>query len=68
MDNAVAHFGTALESELEAVEGKNSRAINKKRERIMTRWLDLPQKFRSPAVSKRDVDNEQEFTVQGDVL
>jgi hypothetical protein len=67
----VAHFGSALEAELESVEGKNSKAINGKRKRIMTKWLDMPQKFRAPMSSKakkQQSEVEQEVTVQGDMF
>ena len=71
LDNAVAHFGNALTAELDAVEGKNSKEINKKRERLMTKWLDLPQRFRSPGMATKgkteDSEIEQQFTVKGDV-
>jgi hypothetical protein len=70
LDNAVALFGTTLESELDAITGKNSRDVNKKRERLMTKWLDLPQRYRSPMAARRrkPTDAESEVTVQGDLL
>jgi len=47
-DNAVVAFGRALEAELDAVEGKNSKEINRKRDRVLRKWLDMPMKFRNP--------------------
>jgi hypothetical protein len=66
----VALFGTTLESELESVEGKNAKDTNRKRQRLMTKWLDLPQRYRSPMSSRKrsDSDGDQEITVQGDML
>lgn len=50
VDNAVFSFGSALNAELESVEGKNKKEIKIKRERVMTKWLGLPQKFRNPGM------------------
>lgn len=63
-------FGSTLESELESIEGKNSKDINRKRQKLMTKWLDLPQRYRSPmaATKRKDSDADQEFTVQGDMF
>jgi hypothetical protein len=47
-DSAVATFGLALESELDSVEGKNSKELNAKRDRTLRKWLGLPMKFRNP--------------------
>ena len=37
----------------------------------MTKWLDLPQRFRSPGMATKgkteDSEIEQQFTVKGDV-
>jgi hypothetical protein len=72
LDNAIAHFGNSLTAELDAVEGKTSREINKKRTRIMEKWLDMPMRFRSPGAGRKkqgeETDVEQEFKVQGDVI
>ena len=64
VDNAVHAFGSALEAELKSVKGKTDEEINRKRERILTKWLDLPQRFRNPGmVGSGNVD--QEFIVRG---
>jgi hypothetical protein len=38
-DRAVATFGNALQNELESVEGKNSKAIQRKRDQILRKWI-----------------------------
>lgn len=51
LDNAVFLFGTALTHELESVEGKNSKEIKRKQDRILSKWLRTPgeaKKFKSP--------------------
>lgn len=63
----MAHFGTSLEAELDSVEGKNSKEINKKRERIMEKWLDIPRRFKSPMASRAKSDVVHDITVQGGV-
>jgi hypothetical protein len=47
-DSAVSTFGVALEAELDGVEGKTSKEINGRRDRILRKWLGLPMKFRNP--------------------
>lgn len=66
LDNAVAHFGTSLEAEMDAVEGKTSAEINKKRQRIMEKWLDLPRRFKSPMATKQ-TDVVHDITVKGGI-
>ena len=41
-------FGLALEAELDHVDGKTAQEVEKKRQRIMNRWLGVEQKFREP--------------------
>jgi hypothetical protein len=51
-DNAVHTFGSALESELRAIEGKNRKEIERKAARLIRKWLpDSPaaNRFRDPA-------------------
>jgi hypothetical protein len=67
VDNAVARFGSALEAALDAVTGKNDKEINKKRERIMEKWLDIPRRFKSPMASREKSDVVHDVTVQGGV-
>lgn len=50
IDNAVFTFGTALQNELDNVEGKNKNELKRKRERILQQWLELEQKFREPGM------------------
>lgn len=38
-DRAVAAFGNPLEAELNAVEGKNKKTVERKREQILRRWI-----------------------------
>lgn len=53
LDSAVFTFGSALQSDLDAVDGKTAKDIEKKRKRLMRRWLpDAKQdgpRFRDPA-------------------
>lgn len=62
IDGAVFQFGSALAGELESVEGKNKAEIKRKRERILTKWLDLPQRFRKPPVVGSAVVEEHSTT------
>lgn len=39
LDRAVYSFGSALSAELEGVEGKNKNEIERKRLRVITKWL-----------------------------
>lgn len=39
VDRSVAVFGNALKAELEEVEGKKKREVQKKREQILNRWF-----------------------------
>lgn len=50
LDSAIYSFGTALQNELDGVEGKNKNEIKRKRERILGKWLGLEQKFREPGM------------------
>lgn len=63
----MARFGTALESELDSVEGKTSAEINKKRARIMEKWLDIPRRFKSPMATRAKSDVVHDITVQGGI-
>lgn len=63
----MVHFGSSLEAELDAVEGKTSKEINKKRERIMEKWLDIPRRFRSPMASRAKSEVVHDITVQGGI-
>lgn len=70
LDNAVHEFGATLEAELSDIEGKNKREIKQKQSRVLSTWLDLPQKFRNPGMvgpgSKKQRDVEKEITVKGE--
>lgn len=48
LDNACAEFGQALEAELSKVQGKNQKEIEVKSERVIRKWLDMPQQYRDP--------------------
>lgn len=48
LDNACREFGQALEAELSNVEGKNKKEIAVKSERVMSKWLELPMRYRDP--------------------
>lgn len=74
-DRAVLTFGSALEAELDSVEGKNEKTRNAKRSRVLDKWLDRPLKFRNPTATKAvsgpdpvapQADIEQEYTMRGD--
>ena len=67
LDNAVVHFGTSLEAELESVEGKTSAEITKKRTRIMEKWLDIPRRFKSPMAASKHNDLVHDVTVRGGI-
>lgn len=50
-DRAVATFGNALKSELDGVEGKDAKAIQRRREQILRIWIPeaaAKRKFRDP--------------------
>lgn len=49
LDSACAEFGNALQGELNGIEGKNSKEVEMKSNRMIRRWLDLPLEFRDPA-------------------
>lgn len=53
LDSAVGEFGRVLESELSGVEGKNKKEIGTKSDRLMRKWLDMPQQFRNPTGATR---------------
>lgn len=61
------HFGSSLEAALDAVEGKTSAEINKKRQRIMEKWLDLPRRFKSPMAASKQSDVVHDITVHGGI-
>lgn len=63
----MAHFGSSLEAELDSVEGKTSAEVNKKRARIMEKWLDIPRRFKSPMASRMKSDVVHDITVQGGI-
>lgn len=52
-DSAIQAFGTALTNELQGIEGKNKKEIERKQERTLRKWLpDLGEgkpKFKDPA-------------------
>ncbi len=49
LDSAVAEWGRAVESALHEVEGKTKKDVAKKSDRVLRRWLDMPQRYRDPA-------------------
>lgn len=62
-------FGEALSAALDSVEGKSATEIKNKKQRVLSKWLGLPQKFRSPGKvgpTKQVEQVEQEFTVKGE--
>lgn len=50
LDNAVHHFGSALEGELKSIDGKTKREVSMKQQRVMATWLGLPMKYRNPGM------------------
>lgn len=48
INNSVYTFGSALQSELDQVTGKNKAEVAKKRQRLVDKWLGLPMRFRNP--------------------
>jgi broad specificity phosphatase PhoE len=68
-DNAVSTFGSALEADLDGIEGKTSKEINQKRDRTLRKWLGLPMRFRNPggptATRQTGSTAEQQFSVRG---
>lgn len=49
-DRAVTVFGTALKAELDGVEGKKKEEIERKRQRILSKWIpEASAGFRDPA-------------------
>jgi hypothetical protein len=55
-DRAVITFGAALEAELDSVEGRNAKAIQAKKSRLLSKWLDEAPRFRDPAGSQAVVN------------
>jgi hypothetical protein len=52
LDTAVGEFGRVIENELSGVEGKTKKEIASKSDRLMRKWLDMPQQFRSPMATR----------------
>lgn len=48
LDRAVTTFGTAVQSELDAVEGKTTKEIEMKRQRVLNRFFPQGERFRDP--------------------
>lgn len=44
-------FGTAVDAALHDVEGKTKKEIAAKSERVLRKWLDMPQRYRDPLKS-----------------
>jgi len=71
-DRAVITFGKALEAALDAVEAKNDKQRETKRQRVLDRWLDRPLRYRTPQATKAaspkstEPDVEQEYVMRGD--
>jgi hypothetical protein len=51
LDRACYDFGSALESELGKIEGKNQKEIDVKADRLVRKWLDMPLQYRNPMSS-----------------
>lgn len=51
LDAACYDFGSALESEISRVEGKNQKEVDMKVDRLVRRWLDMPLQYRNPMSS-----------------
>lgn len=72
LDSAVATFGLALSAELNLVEGKNAKEIQKKQQRILDRWLGNPIRYREPMATRggdkssaSEEPQSTEFSVRG---
>lgn len=63
LNQAVFYFGRSLENELEKQDGKTAKEIERKRERVLAKWLDKPQRFRAPVATNTNV--EEQHTVKG---
>ena len=48
LDNAVGEFGRTVEAELNRVEAKTNKELDVKAERVLRKWLDMPQRYRDP--------------------
>jgi hypothetical protein len=48
LDRAVTTFGTAVQGELDAVEGKNKKEIEVKRQRVLNRFFPEGARYQSP--------------------
>lgn len=66
-------FGTALEAELDGIEGKNKKAIENRRQRTLAKWLDQEVRYRNPVATQSSgptpaaaSDIEQSYTFSGD--
>lgn len=66
-DRAVTTFGVSLEAELDSIDGANAQ---RKRERLIDKWLDRPMKYRSVEAptdfAHPTGDVEQQVTIPGD--
>lgn len=49
LDRACGEFGRTVEGALHEIEGKTKKEIAVKTERTLRHWLDMPQRYRSPA-------------------
>jgi hypothetical protein len=47
-DRAVTIFGVSLENEISSTNGRSEKDTERKRQRVMDKWLGIQPKFRDP--------------------
>jgi hypothetical protein len=67
LDNAVWMFGSALELELKKIEGKTQRELERKQDRKLRQWLDLPLRYRNPVGAMPGRKRDIEHSVKGEL-
>lgn len=48
LDSACGEWGRAVENALSEVEGKTKDQVQKKSDRVIKKWLDIPLEYRAP--------------------
>lgn len=48
-DRAVLHFGAEVEADLDSIEDKNSKSLERKRTARLNKWLGITPQFKDPA-------------------
>ncbi len=54
----MAVFGNTVTNELDKIQGKSSKEIDRKRERVLNKYLGIKPKFRDPASMQKEVSSD----------